>query len=474
MEARKIIPISSMASYRCELSLFVTMLASTSRFAHAVSVGLTPADFMDDGLRFMVEIAYEQFQQRGHADSVTLQSEIIERDDLERAGGMNGAYGGLDEPINTLAFNDNLERVIASSRIRAFHDRFYNVKRRVFDDLGISLREREKRMHEGLNALMLSMGEDYISLIDAQGFAELSRQNYRDALSGNRIIFQPSGILSLDERTGGTKQGRVTMIAARPSHGKTAFATWFAIKSNEHWRRKNEPGQVLYFSAEMDEDAMSDRVISALSGVEADAIASGKLTSSEREKVERALDRLGSEIKISIDTHSSPTTAHIMGRALAQNASEPVRLIVFDYLEYTGEGGSSKDIRLENALRGLHEVAKRIDCPVLCLSQLNRDLEKRGDAARPQLGDMRYTGAAENIAGMVLMLYHPWTHWHQRGNDPDKSAYEEPDERRYEVFIRKNTQGRLGGFHLDFERRIASFSDPLESSKNSKQLVAPF
>ena len=105
------------------------------------------------------------------------------------------------------------------------------------------------------------------------------------------------------------------------------------------------------------------------------------------------------------------------------------------------------------------------------VSQLNRNIEKRGADARPQLADIRYTGAAEQIASLVIMLYHPWIHWHQRGQQGMADA-EEPDPGEYELLIRKNTNGPIGGVRLFFDRETTGFRDPLESNYKSGKLVA--
>lgn len=472
--AEKIIPITTLTSYRCEMDLLVTMLGRPAKFAFAVSSGLTDKHFMDEGIRFIAGIAIDHFRQRGHADVTAVFSEVIERGAYNLAGGPNGAIGHISvEPANDLGFNDNLSRVLTSHRLRVFYNKLNMLRSRVFSDNGTSLREKEQHMYEGLNDMMLSVADENMTLQDATMFAEMVSIDYANALEGKKAIFQKSGIVSLDEAAGGLVPGRVTIIAGRPSHGKTSFACWLTILSSRLWRSRGDRGQTLYFSAEMPADKVGDRFLSMLSGVGSHEIARGSLRDDQKADAERAIKDLRDVVRVSVDAHSSPTTAHIMSRALALNAAEPVRLIIFDYLEYTGEKDRSKDLRLEKALLGCHEVAKRIGCPVLVLSQLNRDLEKRGDAARPQLSDIRYTGAGENIASMVVMVYHPWTHWKQRGIDADKAAYGEPDPEQYDVFIRKNTHGPVGAFQLRFRRETTSFIDPL-ADRDPTTLKAPF
>lgn len=455
--ARGMIPAHTLATTKTELSLFATMLFSSTYFASALSSGITPQHFADSEIRELVEIACDIFVSRGEVSKVSIFTEALERgfySDTEHV-----IYKLESEQHDALGFSDSVHRVLLSAKLRLFHSVLYEVKDEVFGEISMSLLEREKRMYAGLNTLLTEVQEREVTFRDSRQFADLARANYDAATQGRRVQFQRTGLASLDEKIGGFVPGRVVIVAARPSHGKTSFVTWLSILHNEAWRRQNEDGQVLYFSAEMSEEVMADRFLSSLSGVNARVIGSGKLAPHEKIKVEAALSRMNSDVRVSIDTHSSPTTSYMMGRALAQNAAERVRLIIFDYLEYTGEKDKSKDLRLEKALIGCHEIAKRIGCPFVVVSQLNRDIEKRGDDARPQLSDIRYSGAAENVAGLVIMLYHPWTHFMQRGGDA--KGIEEPDEEHYELLLRKNTMGPIGDVPLIFKRESASFVDPV-------------
>lgn len=433
--------------------------------AYAVAQDVTPEYFQREETRAVVAVALAQFRRDGRCTMSSVDAEMSETQAWEKIGDQGWFWNLFNVAPDPETFTDHIIRMRRAHRLRIFSGHAAALQRDVFQAQGISLREREERMEDGIAALIEFGASAENNLFTAHHIASIAQ----GVLDGEREQFEPSGITELDAATRGFMPGRVTIIAARPSHGKTAFSIWLSILANRRWRKAEERGQVLFFSAEMGERAMAHRILSTLSGVSALTIASGTLSALERPKVEAAARAIGTDIRITMDTHSSPTSAYMMGRALALHAAEPVRLIVFDYLEYTGEQDKSKDLRLEKALIGCHELAKRIGCPVLVLSQLNRDLERRGKDARPQLADIRYTGAGENIAAMVIMLYHAWTHWKQRGSEGAFKDHEgnemsvdptEPDESIYEVLIRKNTHGPVGDFMVEFDRRTASFRDP--------------
>ena len=473
MIAEKIIPIAEAGvASRVEVSILATILQKPELFAAAISAGLGEHHFTVSPLRYMMRLALAQFSTRGRVSYESVHAEIVETKTWEKAGGVEFMFKVSNTRPDPYSFADNLFRLFEARDFKEAHESWYDIMRTAFGEEGLSTRERLKRFNEGVNEILHSQSGANLTTFDSSRFNRIIADNLKLSLEGNRKQLQPSGIVSLDAKIGGFKPSRVAMIAARPSHGKTSFSMWLCRKQSALWRKNNEPGQVLYFACEMDEDSMGDRLLSSISGVDSMRIEKGELTELDKINLAGAIQEIEHNLKIAIDTHSSPTSAYMMSTALSLNAIEPVRLVVFDYLEYTGEQHSNKDQRLEKALVGCHELAKRLDCPVLVVSQLNRAIEKRGDDARPQLSDMRYTGAAENIAGLVLMLYHPWTHWSQRGNDSNMARTEEPDMQHYEVWVRKNTHGPLGGIELRFIRETTTFLDPLEEDRKSGSLIA--
>lgn len=273
--------------------------------------------------------------------------------------------------------------------------------------------------------MVLSLEEDRSSTYNGSALA---------ALSEEEIIYVPTGFNSLDIGIGGLHPGRVNIVAARPSHGKTAFCLEMA------YRIASRPGhKVLYFSAEMSEEQIARRYASRIkaSGVNTD--------------VHATLSSLG----IIIDPNPSPTTTDIMGRAVQVATADRLDLIVFDYLEYSGEQAASEVLRFQNALRGCHRIAKRIGCPFVVVTQMNRKIDSRGDLAKPKLTDLEYGG--EKIASLVLMLQNEFVQWNQAGRPPEYE--DELDPNALDLFVRKNTHGPMASITLQFDRESGWIRD---------------
>ena len=438
-----------------EMHVLSAIMADSKDFALAHSNGLREHHFTISGMRYIFSVAERQFKNRGYIDTAGVMSEIDEKGAWPKAGGPSFFSELMSLKFNRPALMDNVYRLIEARQYQEIYDSWWDVNREVFQPDDMTKHERIAKFKELAQEVLYSFDAAESTVYDANRFAAAVEDVLRDAIEGKQPDFQRTGIASLDNRTGGLPKSRVTIFAARTSHGKTAFSMWLAKKQNMAWRRAKESGQVLYFSAEMGVRAMGTRVLSSMSGVNSRSISSGKLTPIDKMDAEKNIGRLRDEIRISVDTNSSPTTAYMMSTALSLHAIEPVKLVVFDYLEYTGEQARSKDLRLEKAMVGCHELAKRLDCPVVVLSQINREADKRG--GKPQLADLRYSGSIEQVAGMVAILYHPWIHWKQKSE-----MGEEPDQMAYEVSIPKNTNGPIGDFFLSFDRATTSFTDPEE------------
>lgn len=257
-----------------------------------------------------------------------------------------------------------------------------------------------------------------------------------------------TGYKTLDSVFGGYRAGRVVIVAARTSHGKTVFCV-------DNMLRMARNHRCLYLTPEMGKEAITNRMLSNLSGVE-----SMRFDLGLREEDQAAVDRATNELRqlpIFIDTEPRPTTAHIF--AQAQRCAADV--VFFDYLSYTGEKHDNPTLKLEKALHGCQEIAKRLGIVIVVVMQLNRAIDSRANGT-PHLSDLAWCGAAEQVAYLVIMLYHEWTHKTQQG-DPAPDA----DPNRLDVYVRKNTHGRIGSTMLQIDRACVRLTDPAESTASA-------
>jgi replicative DNA helicase len=269
-----------------------------------------------------------------------------------------------------------------------------------------------------------------------------------DASTNGLMVGTPTGFYDLDAMTQGLQKGDLIIIAARPSMGKTSLGLDIA----QNIARQK---QVLIFSLEMSREQLTFRLISSVACVSGNKIKSGNLNDQDWAQVSAAIGIVG-ELKIDIDDDPSPTLAQIRAGAQRKKAEYgEIGLIVIDYLQMM-EGSSDNRVQeLSKITRSLKGLARKIDCPVIALSQLSRACEGRTNK-RPMLSDLRESGSIEQDADLVINLY--------------RDEYynpETPDIGVAEAIIAKHRNGPVGTVKLLFEPRYASFKNLLPQSQHS-------
>jgi replicative DNA helicase len=199
--------------------------------------------------------------------------------------------------------------------------------------------------------------------------------------------------------------GELTLLAARPSQGKTALAMQICENLARQLQHDNDPGCVAVFSAEMSGWSLYHRMAGAMSGVNIHKLRSGKGTPPEFAAFEEAMGRLRT-VPIWIDDNTGPTTAQMLDQLARLNEDLPVRMMMFDFVELGGDRAQKEDLRISAIAHNLKGIAKTLEIPVLALSQLNRDVENRANKM-PALSDLRYSGMLEQLADNVMFIMRP-------------------------------------------------------------------
>jgi replicative DNA helicase len=250
----------------------------------------------------------------------------------------------------------------------------------------------------------------------------------------------PTGYEWFDSKLGWFKRWDLIIIAARPSMGKTAIAMNFA--QNVWEKDKN----VAVFSLEMSKEQLTDRMIASSMAVDSWKLQKWKLSEDEFAKMWDALERL-SRAKIYID--DSPAGAGILelkSKARRLKMESGLDLIVIDYLQLISSGNSFNRVQeVSEISRGLKSLARELDVPVIALSQLSRALEARPDK-RPIMSDLRESGAIEQDADIILMLYRD-DYYNEFSETPNVTN----------IFIRKNRNWPTGQVDLKFEKQHQKF-----------------
>ncbi len=222
----------------------------------------------------------------------------------------------------------------------------------------------------------------------------------------------PTGFAALDRVTYGWQNSDLIILAARPSVGKTAFALNLARNAVMN---KKKPTPVALFSLEMSAGQLVQRILSAESEIHLEKIARGRMEEHEMQQLyKRGIQPL-SQAKLFIDDTPALNIFELRAKCRRLKNTSDIGLIIIDYLQLmsgTGENrNSNREQEISNISRSLKALAKELQVPIIALSQLSREVEKRKDGNKmPQLSDLRESGAIEQDADMVCFIYRPEYH----------------------------------------------------------------
>ena len=258
----------------------------------------------------------------------------------------------------------------------------------------------------------------------------------------------PTGFRLLDTVLTGLGRGDLIILAARPGMGKTSFALNIATRV-----AMQQKVPVAIFSLEMTKEQLTNRILSAEAGIDSQAFRTGALRAEDWEYLALATEKLH-DAPIYMDDTSGITITEMKAkiRRVNQDPTRPnVGLIVIDYLQLMHVGGRHMDNRVQEVAeisRSLKIMAKELNVPVVCLSQLSRASEQRSDK-RPMLSDLRESGAIEQDADIVMFIYRD-------------DYYDDESENKNiaEIIIAKNRHGATGTIELQWVGQYTTFSNP--------------
>lgn len=275
-----------------------------------------------------------------------------------------------------------------------------------------------------------------------------------------KITGIPTGFSDLNDKTAGLQPSDLIVVAGRPSTGKTSLALGMALHAALHSSR---PSKVAIFSLEMSKEQLCMRLLSAEGRVDMHRIRTGQLQREDWPNLTRAASKL-SESKIYIDDTPGITALEMRAKIRRQKAETGLDLVVVDYLQLMSGSDNSENRQQEISIisRSLKSVAKELNIPVIALSQLSRAVESRPDR-RPVLADLRESGAIEQDADLVLMIYRRDLHAAEKGKTEDwkeERTEEKIDrERVAEIIIAKHRNGPTGVVNLTFLPEYAKFEN---------------
>lgn len=264
----------------------------------------------------------------------------------------------------------------------------------------------------------------------------------------------PSGFTDLDRITSGWQKSDLIILAARPAMGKTAFA--LALIRNV---AVDHDKAVAFFSLEMGGVQLATRLISSEVQIKSDQLRKGQLDADEWGQLEKNIVKL-SDSKLFIDDTPSLSIFELRAKARRLKAQHNIEMIVVDYLQLMTagmEGKGNREQEISTISRQLKGLAKELDIPIIVLSQLSREVEKRPGSKRPQLSDLRESGAIEQDADLVLFIYRPEYYGLQQDDEGN------PTEGIAEILVSKHRNGSTGRVRLQFTKEYGLFRDVEEN-----------
>jgi len=274
-----------------------------------------------------------------------------------------------------------------------------------------------------------------------------------------------SGFYQLDQLTGGLQPSDLIIIAARPGMGKTAFALSMARNMAVEFGFP-----IAFFSLEMTAPQLVIRILSAQTQISSERIRKGELDDTEWMTLNEAMNKL-SNVKLFLDDTPALSIFELRAKARRLKQAYDIQAIYIDYLQLMTakiDKNSNREQEIASISRSLKALAKELNIPVIALSQLSRDVEKRSGTKRPQLSDLRESGAIEQDADIVIGIYRPEYYMKEEQVDEDKLA---AVKNKAEIILLKHRNGPLGTVNLYFLNQFALFTDEDISNINFEKQV---
>ncbi|MBN1131532.1 MAG: replicative DNA helicase [Bacteroidales bacterium] len=409
---------------------------------------LIPDSFYKEAHQKIYEVAYDLSHQEKPIDLLTIIEELRKRGTLDEVGGAS-YITQLTSRIGSAAHLEYHARIVAQKFIqRELIKVSSEIQQKAFDesidvDDLLDFSERE----------LLNISEGHIkketvkiNRLIAEAIHQIEEAGKReDNLSG-----VPSGFTRLDRLTSGWQKSDLIIIAARPSMGKTALVLSMARNIAVDHKRP-----IAFFSLEMSSIQLVNRLIIGETQLPSDKLRNGRLQNYEWEQLEYKIKDL-EQAPIYIDDTPAISIFEFRAKCRRLKQKYDIQAVVIDYLQLmTGprENTGSREQEVSNISRSLKSVAKELDIPIIALSQLNRSVEMRSGNKRPQLSDLRESGAIEQDADLVIFIHRPEYY----GLDTD----EEGNSLKgiAEIILAKHRNGPVGELQLKFIREYAKFID---------------
>lgn len=449
-------------SKESEMMVLGCMLSSINSLNIAAD-GLDESDFYFTEHKAIFQVLKGLYKSDKPADIHIVCEELKRRDQLKAVGGVGyvttlaqyaGTSGYIEEYVELVKSKALLRRMINAAQM---------IEKRALEepqDVAVALDEAQALFYQISKSANSSDGKLVSEILS--GVKADSKKAYIKELQERQERFQnlgeqdlgitglPTQLIDLDRMINGLDKSNLIILAARPAMGKTALA--LNIAENVFFKQKIPVG---IFSLEMSAEQLVHRVVCSISEVESDKIRTGKLDGNEYQRIVGSVHQMMDGVMV-IDDQPGLKITDLRARARRMKESHNIGLLVVDYLQLlTGSGanksGDNRQQEISEISRMLKNLARELDIPVLCLSQLSRRVEER-PGHRPMLSDLRESGSIEQDADIIMFLLR--RDYYDANDKPGMG----------ELIVAKNRHGAVGSVNLTFRKEIGQFANytPIE------------
>jgi len=401
--------------------------------------------FYSESHQMIFDTIVKLFEKNIVVDIMTVSEELERRNLLEKVGGKEELLNLVNSVLTTAGVEEWAKLILEKAIKRKLIQIATQIIKETYEDkLPVDeLLDKAESMIFSIKEARIRKGFTSLKEILKETLKEIEEASQKKRL----LTGLETGFYKLDEMTSGIQNGDLVIIAGRPSMGKTAFALNLAVNVAV---RNQVP--VAFFSLEMSKELLIQRLICSEARIPLRALRAGALTTDAWRRIS-AVCGLFYEIEFLIDDSPRLSVLDIRAKARRLKSQVPLGMIVIDYLQLIEGVKESRSAARQEIIseisRSLKALAKELNIPVVCLSQLSRSPERR-DPKRPvpQLADLRESGAIEQDADLVILLYRDEFY---NENSPEKGMAR--------IIIAKQRNGPTGQFKLAFINEYMRFDN---------------
>lgn len=399
---------------------------------------LRPDDFYIEENRKIFETIYSMFNHAMRIDAVTVLDQLKSAGIYDDAGGRAYLMQLMDLTPTSAGVKEYASIVRDKSMLRAIAEAGAEIERLALSEGGTAseLAELAEQKIYNVRQGREIKGLSHIKSVIMDLYAQLDERSRSDS----DIPGISTGFRDLDYALTGLNKSDLILVAARPGMGKTAFALNIALNAAKSCKK-----DVVVFQLEMSKDQLAGRFLASEALIESQKLKTGNLGEDDWIKIARATNVLA-KTHIYVDDNPAITVAEI--KAKCRRLGDNLGLVVIDYLQLmqSGKRNDNRTQEVAEISRSLKIMAKELNIPVVCLSQLSRAAEQRADK-KPMLSDLRESGAIEQDADIVMFIYR------------DDYYNDESEHKNVaEIIIAKNRHGATGSVYLQWIGQYTTFS----------------